>query len=50
MTFDLEALLHALDGVEFVLVGGVAAAVQAPRLSRKTSISFTGSNSRILIA
>lgn len=41
MTFDLEALLGALEGVEFILVGGVAAAVQgAPIITQDVDILY----------
>lgn len=41
MTFDLEALLGALEGVEFILVGGVAAAVQgAPVITQDVDILY----------
>lgn len=41
MTFDLEALLGALEGVEFILVGGVAAAVQgAPIVTQDVDILY----------
>jgi hypothetical protein len=39
MTFDLEAMLHALRDVDFILVGGVAAAVQgAPIMTQDVDI------------
>lgn len=41
MTFDLEAMLRALRDVEFILVGGVAAAVQgAPIVTQDVDILY----------
>lgn len=41
MTFDLEAILRALRDVEFILVGGVAAAVQgAPVITQDVDILY----------
>jgi len=41
MTFDLEAMLHALRDVDFILVGGVAAAVQgAPIMTQDVDILY----------
>jgi predicted nucleotidyltransferase len=41
MTFDLEAMLRALRDVEFILVGGVAAAVQgAPIVTQDADILY----------
>jgi len=41
VTFNLEALLGALEGVEFILVGGVAAAVQgAPIVTQDVDILY----------
>jgi predicted nucleotidyltransferase len=41
VTFDLEAILRALQGVEFILVGGVAAAVQgAPVITQDVDILY----------
>jgi predicted nucleotidyltransferase len=41
MTFDLEAILQALRDVEFILVGGVAAAVQgAPLITQDVDILY----------
>jgi predicted nucleotidyltransferase len=41
MTFDLEAMLRALRDVDFILVGGVAAAVQgAPIVTQDVDILY----------
>jgi hypothetical protein len=41
MTFDLEALLGALEGFELILVGGVAAAVQGvPVITQDVDILY----------
>jgi hypothetical protein len=41
VTFDLEAILQALRDVEFILVGGVAAAVQgAPVITQDVDILY----------
>ena len=41
MIFDLEAMLHALRDVDFILVGGVAAAVQgAPIVTQDVDILY----------
>jgi hypothetical protein len=41
MTFDLEVMLRALRDVDFILVGGVAAAVQgAPVVTQDVDILY----------
>jgi predicted nucleotidyltransferase len=49
MTFDLEAMLRALRDVDFVLVGGVAAAVQgAPIVTQDVDILYRIEPSNLL--
>lgn len=49
MTFNLEALLNALREVEFILVGGVAAAVQgAPIVTQDVDILYRIEPSNLL--
>jgi predicted nucleotidyltransferase len=49
MTFDLEVMFHALRDVEFILVGGVAAAVQgAPIMTQDVDILYRIEPSNLL--
>jgi predicted nucleotidyltransferase len=49
MSFDLEVILRALQDVEFILVGGVAAAVQgAPILTQDVDILYRLESSNLV--